>query len=281
MAKTKYSDFKAEVLSTGGYRTHAENRAPKRMKPCALATFLQAYSVLRSFFLCAVYEAIGRLTFKRWTEDFCFGTVTIPESRLGMNVILEGFAERAAYKGPVLYLCNHLSSTETILLPSVFSCFGTFSYVAKESLSRLPFLGEAARHMRMVPVGRVSPREDLMTVLKVGVERIQGGDSFLIFPQGTRDRVFSRRKYSSIGAKLAERAGCPVVPLVVDTRSQTRRDSGFLSKLFRDFGPTDTSRDIRVACGPVIPAGKAKDLHEQAFDWMAGKLEEWGMPTER
>ena len=190
--------------------------------------------------------------------------------------------------GPVMYLCNHMSTIETILLPPILSAFGPFSYVAKASLAHLPFLAKAAEHMRMVPVTRKSPREDLMTVLNIGQERIKGGDSFLIFPQGTREdlvnmlkigterigrgdsflifpqgtrqEVFSRKVYSSIGAKLAEKAGCPVVPIVVDTRCQLTRRTGMLAKVFKDFGPLDTSKDIRVAAGPVIPTGKAKAL---------------------
>ena len=54
-----------------------------------------------------------------------------------------------------------------------------------------------------------------------------------------------------------------------------------LKKVFKDFGPVDTSYDIRCACGPVIPNGKAKDMQEETFNWMANKLEEWNMPTER
>ena len=102
-----------------------------------------------------------------------------------------------------------MSTTETILLMPVLLAFGPFSYVAKASLAHLPFLTKAAEHMRMVPVGRKSPREDLMTVLNVGTERIKGGDSFLIFPQGTRQEVFSRKVYSSIGAKLGGLSRCP------------------------------------------------------------------------
>ena len=158
---------------------------------------------------------------------------------------------------------------------------GPFSYVAKASLAHLPFLEKAADHMRMVPISRVSPREDLVNILRVGTERIKGGDSFLIYPQGTRCEVFSRKKYSSIGAKLAERAEVPIVPIVVDTRCQPTRKRGLLAKVFKDFGPVDTSLDIRVACGPAIPLGRAKDMHEAAFDWMATKLESWGLPTER
>ena len=222
---------------------------------------------------------MGRLTTDSWSR-VCFSTVTTAE-RLGMNVIVEGFGERAAFNEPVVYLCNHMSMTETILLPPTLLSIGPFSYVAKASLAHLPFLEKAAEHMRMVPISRTSPREDLVSILRIGTERLHGGESFLIFPQGTRCDVFSRSKYSSIGAKLAERSGCAVVPIVVDTRCQPTRRCGLLRKVFKDFGPVDTSHDIRVACGPVIPCSKSREMHAAAFDWMASKLESWGLPVDR
>lgn len=279
MQTTTLSDFRSELLATGGYRTKEANRAAKRAKPGALTTLRYSWGVSRVFPMCAISEPFGKLTVEKWAE-FCFKSVTTAEA-LGMNVFVEGFADRASFDGPVMYLCNHMSTTETILLPPILLSYGPFSYVAKASLAHLPFLEKAAAHMRMVPIGRKSPREDLVNMLRIGTERIHGGDSFLIFPQGTRQKVFSRKVYSSIGAKLAEKAGCPVVPIVVDTRCQLTRERGILKKIFKDFGPVDTSKDIRVACGPVIPCGKSRDMHEAAFDWMATKLDEWGMPTER
>ena len=279
MRTTKLSDFQSELRTTGGYRTHDDCRALKRAKPGALTTLRYSWGVTRVFPGCAFAQPLGKLTTEYWAE-LCFNSVTTAE-RLGMNVIVEGFSDRAKFGGPVLYLCNHMSMTETIVLPPVLLSFGPFSYVAKASLAHLPFLEKAAERMRMVPIGRKSPREDLMSILRVGTERIGEGDSFLIFPQGTRCDVFSRKRYSSIGAKLAERAGCPVVPLVVDTRCQPTRRTGVLAKVFKDYGPVDTSRDIRIACGPVIPCAKSKELHEAAFDWMAAKLESWGLPVER
>jgi len=276
---TRIEDFQRELRETGAYRTSAANRAPCRAKPGWWTTLRYTWGLLRVFPACAWAENLRSLTTERWA-DFCFFAVTTAE-RLGMNIIIEGFENRLSVKGPVLYLCNHLSTTETIILPPTLLAFGPFSYVAKASLAHLPLLARAAEHMRMVPIERKSPREDLLAVLGTGTERIQGGDSFLIFPQGTRMDVFSRKRYSSIGAKLAEKAGCPVVPLVVDTRCQPTRKTGILSKVFRDFGPVDTSRDIRISCGPVIPTGKAKEMHEAAFVWMATKLESWGLPVER
>ena len=277
--KSSLRDFQSEIVATGGYCTHDECRAPERAKAGALTTLRYSWGVTRVFPACAFAEPFGKLTTARWAE-FCFSSVTTAEA-LGMCVSVEGFGDRLKYDGPVLYLCNHMSTTETILLPPILLAIGPFSYVAKASLAHLPFLERAAEHMRMVPISRVSPREDLLNILSVGVQRIRGGDSFLIFPQGTRCEVFSRKRYSSIGAKLAERAGCPVVPIVVDTRCQPTRKTGLLKGIFKDYGPVDTSKDIRVACGPVIPCGKSRDLHEAAFDWMAAKLESWGLPVER
>jgi 1-acyl-sn-glycerol-3-phosphate acyltransferase len=279
MIATTLEEFQDSIRATGGYATAPDHRAAVRAKPGAWTTWRYSCGILRVFPLAALHEPTGHYTQDVWCRH-CFSTVRVAE-KLGMTVSVEGFGPRAAHDGPVVYLCNHMSTTETIFLPTVLMSFGAISYVAKASLSRLPFLSKAAAHMGMVPVTRTSPREDLLHVLRVGTERLKAGGSFLVFPQGTRQEVFSRKVYSSLGAKLAEKAGCPIVPIVVDTRCQLTREKGILRRLFKDFGPVDPSFDIRCAAGPVVPCGKAREMHEAAFDWMAGKLESWGLPTDR
>ncbi len=278
MKQTTLELFREELLRTGGYETASERRAARRAKKSAWTTLRFTLGLIRVFPLCAIWQAVKRLTVEKWAQ-FCFSSITMPE-RLGMNMKIEGFTNLAARKGPVVFLCNHLSTVETILLPPILLSYGSLSYVAKASLAHLPFLEAAAALTGMVPIGRKSPREDLVNMLRIGTERLTRGDNFLIFPQGTRQQVFSRKVYSSIGAKLAEKAGCEIVPIVVDTRCQPTRTTGFFKKIFKDFGTVDTSYDIRCCCGPVIPAGKAKEMHEAAFKWMASKLDEWGLPTE-
>ncbi len=279
MKITTLEQFRDELLSTGHYETSDGNRPAKRVKPNPFVTIAYTLRLCRVFPLCALYEHLHCLDTDKWAH-FCFSSITGLE-RLGVKVTVEGWKTRQEYDGPVVYLCNHMSTIETILLPPLLLSYGPFNVVAKQSLSKLPFLEKAAAHMGMVPVGRKSPREDLMNMLRIGVERIKAGNSFLIFPQGTRQNVFSRNHFSSIGAKLAEKAGCPIVPIVVDTRCQLTREKGVFRKVFKDFGPVDTSRDLRCCCGPVIAHDKAKVMHERTFDWMAGKLEEWGLPVER
>ena len=116
-----------------------------------------------------------------------------------------------------------------------------------------------------------------MRVFSEGVARIKEGHSILIFPQGSRERVFSRKLYSSIGAKLAEKAGVPVMPIAVKTDCDPTRPDG--KGFMKDFGTVDPSKDIRLRCGTPIE-GTAKEMHQKVFDWIKAQLEEWELPTE-
>lgn len=279
MITTDLTAFQQEILRTGGYITAPDHRAPVRRRPSGFVTFMFSLLVTRVFPMCVVSDFLRKLTTRKWGE-FCFSTVTVPE-KYGMEVRIEGFGARNAHKGPVMYLCNHLSTYETVVLPPILLSWGDFGYVAKESLAHLPGLEHAAALTGMIGIGRKNPKEDLLKLYDQGCAKIADGKSFLIFPQGTRQEVFERRHFSSIGAKLAEKAGIPIVPIVIDSRCMPTRKRGFLKRFFKDFGPVDTSRDIRIAAGPVIPCGKSREMHEACFDWMAAKLESWGLPVAR
>ena len=279
MCKTDLDTFQQSIIRTGGYVTADGNRASERRRPSGWLTFVFSLLVTRVFPFCAVADLFRRLTSRRWAE-FCFSTVTCPES-CGMKVTVEGFGDRNAHQGPVMYLCNHMSTYETVALPPILLCWGEFNFVAKDSLTRLPLLKHAAAIMGMVGVSRTNPKADLLKLYDVGTKNIAAGKSFLVFPQGTRQEVFSRGRFSSIGAKLAEKAGIPICPIVVDSRCMPTRKGGFLKRFFKDFGPVDTSKDVRIAAGPLIPCGKSREMHEATFNWMADKLESWGLPVER
>ena len=276
--KTTLDGFRRDLLATGSYSTPDERRASKRAPKSALTTVRFSIGLSSVFPRCAIDEAIGRLSSDIWAH-YCFSTVQIAEA-LGMNVFTDGWKAREAHKGPVVYLCNHMSTVETILLPPILLTYGPFNTVVKASLAHLPFLENAAKHMGLVPVGRKSPREDLMNILRVGEERLANGESFLIFPQGSREPVFSRRVYSSIGAKLAYKAGVPICPIAVDTRCQPTRTTGIFKKVFKDFGTVDTSFDIRCSAMPLIPCTNAKEMHALSFEAIAGRLKEWNLPVE-
>ena len=256
MTRTTLEMFREELLATGEYHTPPERRAAKTRKPGAFTTLGFTWSVFSVFPRCAVSECLGTLNTDKWAH-FCFCPLRKAES-YGTDVHMEGWNNRKAQEGPVVYLANHMSTLETILLPFVLLTYGPFNVVVKQSLSHLPGL-------------------ELMTIFDVGVKRIKEGNSFLIFAQGTRQRVFARKGWSSIGTKLAEKAGVPVIPIAVKTDIQPTRPDG--KGWFKDFGTVDPSKEIRIACGPVLN-GTSKEMTQASFDWIKTKLDSWGLPTE-
>lgn len=275
MKSTTLEQFREELLRTGAYESSPDRLAPVPHAPSGWTTFRFSWSVFSVFPKSAIYEFFHLLDTDRWAH-ICFDAVRKAE-RLGVKVSAEGWNQRKEYEGPVVYLSNHMSTLETVLLPFVLLTYGPFSTVVKASISHTPGLGKAADHMGLIPIGRKNPREDLMKIFSVGVERIKAGQSVLIFAQGSRERVFARKGWSSIGAKLADKAGVPVIPIAVKTDVQPTRPEG--KGWQKDFGPVDTSKDIRIACGPVL-RGTSRELHQASFDWIKGKLDSWGLPTE-
>lgn len=268
-------EFRESLVARGTYRSSRRTLAPIARKPGWWTTLSFSWSVFVVFPFCAIREFFRSLTTEVWARQ-CFKTVQKAE-KFGIPVSLDGWENRANHKGPVVYLANHMSTLETIMLPPVLLTFGPFNIFVKASLSHLPCLEKAAAHMGLIPLSRKSPREDLMQVFTRGVEQIKAGHSILIFPQGSREKVFSRKAYSSIGAKLAEKAGVPVVPIALKTDCEPTRPDG--KGWFKDFGPVDPSKDVRIRCGAPI-AGKARDVHEKVFAWIKAQLDEWGLPTD-
>ena len=98
---------------------------------------------------------------------------------LGMHVRLVGNAATAPGGRPVLFVANHTSWVDIPVLGGRLDA----SFVSKGEVARWPFVGTVARLGRTVFVSRqrgATGRErDAMR------ERLQAGDSLILFPEGT------------------------------------------------------------------------------------------------
>jgi 1-acyl-sn-glycerol-3-phosphate acyltransferase len=204
----------------------------------------------------------------------CHDVLHIAEACGGM-VDVEG-VEHVRNNVPAVFVSNHMGSLETFVVAGLILPFGDATFVLKESLMRYPVLRHLVAGINPVPVSRVNPRDDLKCVLKFGVEKLQAGISMIIFPQATRSPVFDMHKFNTLGAKLAARAGVPLVPLAVKT--------DFLApgKIFKDFGIVDQRKSIRFRFGPPIRIGdQPKADHRIVMDFIASSLTEWGLSVIR
>ena len=269
---TDYKRFQEVLRSTGHYETPRENRTASLAPFRAIHSVGCASTIVGIALRCGWRQLFGKFGYDAWAE-ICMSSINFTES-VGGTAIFEGFEQRAAYQGPVVYVSNHMSTLETMIFPTALLSFGKIAIILKKSLLDLPVAGGALRALDSIPVSRTNAREDLVTVLEQGPIRLAGGSSVLLFPQGTRQAVFEAKRFNSLGAKLAERAKVPVVPLAVKT--------DFLStgKWIKDFGHVDPSKPVCIACGPVLmPELGAKKMHEQSVAFIERKIQEWGLPV--
>lgn len=270
--KTAYKTLQDALVKTGRYETPPEARPKRRAKRSAWLGLRCAKAVcLDSIGRCAACRVLGKFDHEAWAK-ICMAAVNFAEG-LGATVTFEGFEQRAAYKGPVVYVSNHMSTMETIIYPASLNAFDKLAIILKKSLTEIPVIGKTALVLGCIPVTRKNAREDLVTVLEEGAKRLQSGMSVLMFPQGTRQSVFQARRFNSLGAKLAERSKVPLVAIAAQT--------DFLEngRLIKDFGPVDPSKPVRFKASPLfMPELGAKKMHEQSIAFIESQLKAWGLP---
>ena len=112
---------------------------------------------------------------------------------------------------PVIVLSKHQSAWETIAFMGYSPrppCF-----VFKKELLYIPFFGWGIALMRMIAIDRSQGRNAFEQVVKQSIERLAEGRWIIMFPEGTRIPVGQAGQYKTGGARLAIRAGVPVLPI--------------------------------------------------------------------
>ena len=80
--------------------------------------------------------------------------------------------------------------------------------------TRFPLLARAFRHGGFIPVDRRN-KEAALRSIEAGAESIRSGNSFLIFPEGTRSRTDELLPFKKGGFIMAIKAQAPIVPVAI------------------------------------------------------------------
>ena len=179
--------------------------------------------------------------------------------RCGAKFRIEGMDKPRRAEGPLVFVANHMSTMETLVLPGLVRPMKPVTYVVKKRLMGGFFWGPIMRSRDPIVVSRTDPRADLEVVLKEGQARLAAGISVIVFPQGTRTEGWKREGFNSLGIKLASKAGVRVMPVALKT------DYWGSSGLFRGFGPVHRDREVRLEFGESLAVGgRGKAEHEPA-----------------
>jgi 1-acyl-sn-glycerol-3-phosphate acyltransferase len=250
----------------GSYRTGAVRRS-------LLGRFLPAvrlYSRLLSIVLRGSAKAKrGQYFTPDWVASSLETLRALEE--IGVTIEINGVDNFGSLDGPCVFIGNHMSTLETMVLPSIISQFKDSTFVVKQSLVDYPVFKHIMRSRDPITVGRTNPRDDLKAVFEGGEVRLKAGRSIVIFPQTTRTEVFHPGEFNTIGIKLAKRANVPVVPVALKT------DAWGNGKYLKDYGKVDPAKKVWFEFGkPMTITGRGDEEHQQIIAFISGKLKEWG-----
>ncbi len=140
----------------------------------------------------------------------------------GIRTVVRGREHLSAGRA-VVFCANHQSNVDP---PALFRVLHPRLHVLyKAELSRLPLLGRVFRLGGFVAVDRDN-RDAALNSIAQGAQSLRDGNSFLIFPEGTRSRTRRLLPFKKGGFIMALQAGVPVVPVAIDGgRAAMRRGS--------------------------------------------------------
>jgi 1-acyl-sn-glycerol-3-phosphate acyltransferase len=146
-----------------------------------------------------------------------------------LALALTGIRFRVAGREHVLlnraavYCANHQSNVDP---PVVFAALHPRMHILyKHEIDQIPILARAFRMGGFIPVDRRN-KEAAMRSIDAGAASIRAGNSFLIFPEGTRSRTDHLLPFKKGGFVMAIKAQAPVVPVAVQGgRTAMRRGS--------------------------------------------------------
>ncbi|TCL57006.1 1-acyl-sn-glycerol-3-phosphate acyltransferase [Kineothrix alysoides] len=166
------------------------------------------------------------------------------------------------FKRPYLFICNHLSNSDGLLLNKVLEK-ENITFVAGKKLESNSLTNLGFKIVRSIPLLPNSPDKE---AIKKVISVIKEGNSILIFPEGTRSRtgkMLAGKKGALLFAKLTD---APIVPIGIwgtEKFMPIKEDMG--KEVFHDA-------DINIRIGKAFHLPK-KNNDETKENWEANRLD--------
>jgi 1-acyl-sn-glycerol-3-phosphate acyltransferase len=126
---------------------------------------------------------------------------------------------------PVLFVSNHRSYFDILTIHTTSGRRPGF--VAKKEMESFPLLNWWMKNICCLFVDREDLRSGV-AMIKDGAELIKQGHSMVICPEGKRSQKDEMLPFRKGSLKMAEKAGCPIVPVtLIDTDQLLEARPGF------------------------------------------------------
>jgi 1-acyl-sn-glycerol-3-phosphate acyltransferase len=145
-----------------------------------------------------------------------------------------------------VYAVNHTSNVEPpVLFAALSGLFPRMRVLYKAELRKLPILVRAFDLAGFVPLERGN-RDQSLPAIERAADALREGNSFLIFPEGTRSRTGELLPFKKGGFIMALKGHAPIVPVAITGARDAMRKGSLIIRPVR----------VRVSFGaPIETAG--------------------------
>ncbi|MGE3176990.1 MAG: lysophospholipid acyltransferase family protein [Vicinamibacterales bacterium] len=178
----------------------------------------------------------------------------------GIRFTVEG-AEHLPHNRAVVFCSNHQSNVDP---PVLFKALHRRTHILyKHEIDAIPVLARAFRLGGFIPVDRRN-KEAAMRSIEKGAQSIREGNSFLIFPEGTRSKTDALLPFKKGGFIMAIKAQAPIVPVAVQGGRAAMQKGSWLVRPVR----------VRVRIGaPIETAGIPLDRRDELIERVRTSIE--------
>jgi 1-acyl-sn-glycerol-3-phosphate acyltransferase len=150
---------------------------------------------------------------------------------------------------PLIVMSNHSSLYD---IPLLFAALpGSMRMLTKKELFRVPIWGRGLAAGEFVSIDRHDHARALKD-LAAAREKMAGGISLWIAPEGTRSRDGTLGEFKKGGVMLAIQTGATIVPVGI--------------RGAREILPPKTFFDVRLGCSPEVHVGKPIDASDYTVE---------------
>ena len=161
--------------------------------------------------------------------------------------------------GTCIFAANHTSSADA---PAVVGAIPRrIAILLKRSLFEWPIVGQAFRLAHFIPVDRFN-RDSAIESIEKATVALREGQSFLIYPEGTRSPDGRLQEFKKGTAVMAIKSGVPLVPVacsnahrIMEKRKLAIKPGEILVEFLEPIDPAKYSLDEREVL--------IKELHDR------------------
>jgi 1-acyl-sn-glycerol-3-phosphate acyltransferase len=178
----------------------------------------------------------------------------------------EKIRDRATY----VMIANHQSLLDILVL---FRVFAHFKWVSKIENFRIPFIGWNMSLNRYIKLKR-GDRSSVVRMMQECQRTLAGGNSIMMFPEGTRSPDGRLRAFKTGAFELAKAARVPILPIILEGTANALPKRGFVLQ---------GRHPIRITILDEVPAAS---FAEESVEELTARMRELiarhlGEPAER